>query len=208
MLDEHEFYVLCFEQWLNGSVRFEPKPGPSLRDAMIDRPDIKVCVCGKTICFLSGQVWTHHPDAFGGGFKKKVLETMRRFLRFAFSLETLPVAMAPQGLQNNGVVFTPALLVLVPLRCLPSGVYLQLNSRRIPNWTRVELAGKVLFSAIRPQALDLASRFGFHEPLEVPKTVEDFANPICVLMQIYNPNTKTDNQKWVLNQTKEDGFQP
>ena len=38
----------------------------------------------------------------------------------------------------------------------------------------VELAGKVLFSAIRPQALDLASRFGFHEPFEVPETVEDF----------------------------------
>ena len=42
----------------------------------------------------------------------------------------------------------------------------------------VELVRKVLFSAIRPQALDLASRFSFHEPFEVPKTVEDFALPL------------------------------
>ena len=40
------------------------------------------------------------------------------------------------------------------------------------------MTGKVLFSAIRPQALDLESHFGFHEPFEVPELVEDFALPL------------------------------
>ena len=58
-------------------------------------------------------------------------------------------------------------------------MYLQLNSRGIPICCiTVELTGKVLFSAIRPQALGLASRFGFHEPFEVPEIVEDFALPL------------------------------
>ena len=38
----------------------------------------------------------------------------------------------------------------------------------------IELAGKVLFSAIRPQALDLSPCFHFDETFEVPKTFEDF----------------------------------
>ena len=38
----------------------------------------------------------------------------------------------------------------------------------------VELTGKVLFSAIRPQALDLFPYFPFNETFKVPETVEDF----------------------------------
>ena len=60
---------------------------------------------------------------------------------------------------------------IILLRRIPTTEF-ALNSHLLQ--ITVELTIKVLFSAIRPEALDLPPRFPFDQILEAPETVEDF----------------------------------
>ena len=96
------------------------------------------------------------------------------FLEYSFSVFSLSLSLSlslPRTVRDSKLSIEPVFFFLL-FFCLNTCF-------RTTSFTiTVELTGKVLFSAIRPQTLDLSSRFRFHKPFEFPETVEDFALPL------------------------------